>query len=301
MSNPIAECYEYVSTPFGAQASYYSRPQGHSGADYPAITGDAIIAYEDFVVTSISWSEYIGWCLEGKSVRSGDYIGWAHIRGAVVQVGQLIKAGLPFAEVAGPNDRPGTTWFGSHIHTTRSKQQYGIFYGATYDPAPYITASKAAWAAGEIKPIPKEKKLSIRDLYTEYARKGGQSVKAGETAHVYIGDAPVEPGKPGNPVAVAAGRVDALSGNVVVTVSGGKPGDSITIVPYVRTWKAGKLISETTLKARERIFTPGNSTADTAVNVALRVGDRLSFKIGGSSSDFKIVSVVFRGSAINED
>lgn len=292
MNNPIAECYGTVTEEFGVKRPWYSRPQGHSGIDYDANRGDPIVAYEDFVVTNISWSAYIGWCVEGKSLKSGDYLGWAHTWNVTTNVGKIIRAGQTFAYVAGSEDSPGSTWFGAHIHTTRSKQSGGIFSGPTYDPKPYINAAKLAWAADNIRPLP-EDEVEIKDLYTQYSRKGGQPVKAGATNHVYIGDAP------GNPVSVVEGPRDAVTGNVLLTLRG-EPGKTFVIVPFIRQWKNGKLVNESSLGAVEGIFTSGDTLMQVSANCALGAGQRLSFKVGGSPVDFTVTRVVFRGSAFRK-
>ena len=136
----LASCYRTLTTPFGEKADYYSRPQGHSGADYRASVGDPVLAYEDITITTVRWSYWLGWCVEGRA-DDGRYIGWAHLRHVRVRVGQAVRKLGQVAEVAGADDRPGETWFGAHIHTTLSDQAEGIFEGPTLDPAPRIRAA----------------------------------------------------------------------------------------------------------------------------------------------------------------
>jgi len=143
----LASCYAELTTPWGEKASYYTRPQGHSGADYDADVGDPVLAYEDITITRVEWSRFIGWCVEGRA-RDGKYIGWAHLRGVTVEVGDNARKGTDLAEVAGYGDSPGTTWFGPHIHTTLGDHSGAIFEGMTIDPAPRIRAALAAAPAG---------------------------------------------------------------------------------------------------------------------------------------------------------
>jgi len=143
----LAHCYRELTNPWGVKEPWYTRPQGHSGADYRAAAGDPVLAYETITITLVQWSKFIGWCVEGRAA-DGRHIGWAHLRNVDVGIGDVVRKGTQLAEVAGAGDAPGTTWDGAHIHTTLSDQAEGIFAGPTIDPAPRIRAALAASPAG---------------------------------------------------------------------------------------------------------------------------------------------------------
>lgn len=160
--------------------------------------------------------------------------------------------------------------------------------GNNYPDEPWHVVDLDPWAA----PIhPEEDDMAVEDLYTAFKKKGGQPVKAGQKVNLHINDA--------KDVTVALGAAKHVSGNLAFTLSGGKAYEgAVQVTPVVRTYKDGKEAGRSSLRARETVFTGGDTLGEVAVNCALRGDQRLSFEIGGSAQDFTVKSAVFRGMKI---
>ena len=96
--------------------------------------------------------------------------GWAHtIANSRLNVGDRTSAGTTVAQCAGPDDRPGSAWFGVHIHTTLSPLVTGIYEGEVHDPAPRIrAAASSTTASASIDSTPLEdpdmaRRLNLRE------------------------------------------------------------------------------------------------------------------------------------------
>lgn len=159
------DAYRKSGLAFGVlpNSEFYG-PQGHRGKDYINVRGTVVAAYEAGVVAKVQFSSYIGWCVVVR-LSDGLYAGWAHLMNIAVKVGQTVGAGTTLANVAGSYDNPGTSWAGSHIHTTLGPSVDSIFQGTVYDPAPRIADNIEASTAGSGNrtPItePKRKKPSM--------------------------------------------------------------------------------------------------------------------------------------------
>lgn len=133
--------------------------------------------------------------------------------------------------------------------------------------------------------------MAVEDIYVPFKKKAGQPVKAGQVVNLHINEA--------KDVSVARGVAKHVSGNLAVQIGGGAPyKGSVQITPVVRTVTDGKTTKTTSLRAREVVFTGGDTFGEVAVNCALKAGQRLSFRIGGSAHDFVVKSAVFRGMKI---
>jgi hypothetical protein len=153
-----------------------------------------------------------------------------------------------------------------------------------------VPAFASGGGGSHINPTPKESDVS-EDIYVKFGKKGGQPVKAGAKANIHISDA--------KDITVARGAAKHVVGNLAFTLSGGKPYTSaVQITPVVRTYKDGKEVERISLRARETIFTGGDTLGEVAVNTALQANQRLSFEIGGSSADFVFKTAEFRGAKL---
>jgi hypothetical protein len=141
------------------------------------------------------------------------------------------------------------------------------------------------------EPAALEDDMTVEDLHTAFGKKGGQPVKAGQKVNLHINDK--------KDVTVARGLAKHVSGNLAFALTGGKAyAGAVQVTPVVRTYKAGKEIERVSLRARETIFTGGETLGEVAVNCALRADQRLSFEIGGAAFDFTVKSATFRGMKI---
>lgn len=143
----IATCYAREGNVFGYKDPEYYGPDGHRGQDYKASVGDTIVTYEAGTVRKVQYSKYIGLVVVIEADSDHAFEGWAHTRNVKVAVGQYLPAGSAIAEVAGANDRPGSTWGGGHIHTTRGPSVESIFNGIVWDPRPKINLAKSSGTA----------------------------------------------------------------------------------------------------------------------------------------------------------
>jgi hypothetical protein len=136
-----------------------------------------------------------------------------------------------------------------------------------------------------------EDDMAVEDLHTAFKKTGGQPVKAGQKVNLHINDA--------KDVTVARGPAKHVSGNLAFALSGGTAySGAVQVTPVVRDYKDGKEVKRTSLRARETVFTGGDTLGEVAVNCALKANQRLSFEIGGSAQDFTVKSAVFRGMKI---
>jgi len=137
-------------------------------------------------------------------------------------------------------------------------------------------------------PAGNEDDMPVEDIYVEFRRPKGQPVKAGTIENLHI--------NANKDISVARGAAKHIAGNLVVQISGGVPyKGAVQVTPVVRTVVAGKPDVITSLRAREIVFTGGETLGEVAVNCALQANQRLSFRVGGSSQDFTVVSATFRG------
>lgn len=114
--------------------SQFYGPQGHRGKDFAHSTGTPIPAYASGTVAMIETSGFLGRCVVVKLTSSGLFAGWAHTKNIVVRVGDSVAPGDTIAHVAGANDQPGSSWAGSHAHTTLGSSAESIFSGRVQDP-----------------------------------------------------------------------------------------------------------------------------------------------------------------------
>lgn len=145
-----------------------------------------------------------------------------------------------------------------------------------YEPVP----------AGEL-----EDDMTVEDIYVGFKKKAGQPVKAGQVVNLHIND--------NKDISVARGAAKHVAGNLALQIGGGVPyAGAVQVTPIVRTVVAGKKDVIASLRAREVVFTGGETLGEVTVNCALTAGQRLSFRIGGSSHAFTVKSAVFRGMKI---
>jgi hypothetical protein len=145
----VVECYATLTDPFNSTAG---RPSPHRGADYRRGAGQAVVAYEECVVTNSDiYSSFLGYCVTATRVRDGRAIGWAHLKvGTRPATGTRLYPGDQVGIVAGWGENPGSAWSGPHIHTTEDdgNDWEHIWSGQNSDPAPDIQAARNGTAGG---------------------------------------------------------------------------------------------------------------------------------------------------------
>lgn len=138
-----------------------------------------------------------------------------------------------------------------------------------------------------------EDDMSLEDLAVDYNKTGGEKVPAGKTIYLHIDDK--------GSISVAIGAAKMIAGNLHIAVEGGQAyQSSFKVWPVVNTVdKNLKIVSSVSLGAQEVVFTDGGTTGKIPVNCALQAGQRLAFKVGGYSKDFKVIDAIFRGTKGN--
>lgn len=158
------DCYSRLGTPFGEKGPFYDPNVGHRGQDYIGVPpGTPVVAYEDMILDFAGSSVGLGTVAGARLAADGKHAGWAHLRNVRSFIGGWVPAGVEFAEVAGANDRPGTLWDGSHIHTTLAPASSSSAAAALgnlplEDPAPRIAAALAGSASAG-RPVIQEELL----------------------------------------------------------------------------------------------------------------------------------------------
>jgi hypothetical protein len=129
--------YQNIGNRFGVMGPDYG-PAGHHGQDFPNPAGTPTPAYESGVIALVEFSTYLGTVISVK-MKDGLYAGYAHQqRNPPVKVGQSVTAGQTIGLTAGASDSPGTSWHGSHLHTTLGPTATSVFGIATIDPLPRV-------------------------------------------------------------------------------------------------------------------------------------------------------------------